>query len=160
MTDYLNKLVSVIIIFLMLVVAPLLMSYMTTEMVTERVALNEVSQFIDRVTDKQMITKSDVDDLYIALGASGGIYNVEVKRYVVVSVPTKDASGATTVKNVYVAADDISNISEDKPITLNLSDVVQVRVKEVSLSQAKRLLYAVLRVDEGKLDFTLAGSVR
>ena len=107
-----------------------------------------------------MITKSDVDDLYIALGASGGIYNVEVKRYVVVSVPTKDASGATAVKNVYVAADDISNISEDKPITLNLSDVVQVRVKEVSLSQAKRLLYAVLRVDEGKLDFTLAGSVR
>ena len=82
----------------MLVVAPLLMSYMTSEMVTERVALNEVSQFIDRVTDKQMITKSDVDDLYIALGASGGIYNVEVKRYVVVSVPTKDASGATAVE--------------------------------------------------------------
>lgn len=159
MTDFLNKLVEVILVFILLVLAPITISYMTTEMVTQRTALNEVSQFIDRVTDKQMITKADVDDLYLALSATGGMYDITVKRYVPVSTPTIEG-GKTVVKSTYVSVDDIDNISDAQPVQLNVSDVVKVTVNEVVMSQGKKMLWAVLKLDSGKLNFSLAGSVR
>lgn len=159
MTDFLNKLIEIILIFIMLALAPLTISYMTSEMVTQRTALNEVSQFLDRVTDKQMITKADIDDLYLALNATGGAYNVTVKRYVPVSTPVKDGD-KTVVKSTYISVDDIDNISEDNPIQLDVSDVVKVTVEEVVMSQANTLLWSVLKLDSGKLNFSLAGSVR
>lgn len=162
MTDFLNKIIEIILIFILLVLAPITISYMSSEMITQRTALNEVAQFIDRVTDKQMITKADVDDLYLALGATGGRYDIEIKRYVPVSVPITE-SGVTvvhTTRSSYIATDDVDDITSSDALELNVSDVVKVTVKEVSMSQAKRLLWNVLKLDSGKLEFSLAGSVR
>ena len=64
MTDFINKVITIVLVFIMLILAPLLISYMSTDMVTERLVLNEVSQFIDKVTDKGLITEYDINDLY------------------------------------------------------------------------------------------------
>lgn len=161
MTDFINKVIEIILIFILLVLAPLTISYMINEMISERTALNEVSQFIDRVTDKQMITKSDVDDLYLALSATGGTYDITVKRYVPVAVPVSDVNGVTeTTRATYIVADDADNLNSSTPIKLDVSDVVKVSVKEMTLSPAKRMLWNVLKLDTGKLEFSLAGSVR
>ena len=159
MTDFLNKIIEIILIFILLVLAPITISYMTTEMVTQRTALNEVSQFIDRTTDKQMITKADVDDLYLALAATGGTYDVSVERYVPISAAVNE-NGKQVLKTTYISVEDIDNITSDTPIQLNVSDVVKVHVKEVVMSQGKKMLWAVLRLDSGELNFSLAGSVR
>lgn len=148
MTDAINKFVLVILAVLVLIVAPLTMSYVKSEEVTERLVLNEVTQFIDKCTDKGSVTDTDLDDLYLGVNATGGVYNVTVRRFV--RVATEDETGK--VRSLYFSNDDLT--------VLNVGDVVQVHVEELTLSPAKRLLWAVLRIDEGKFEFTLAGTVR
>lgn len=148
MVEFPNKIFTILLVFLMLVVAPLTWQYVRSDMRAERLALNEVSQFIDRVTDKGSITQEDIDDLYLGVNATGGTYDVQVKRYIRQSIQT--STGET--KTLY--------LSDDYKGDMNLGDVVKVTVEEIGISPAKRLLWSLLRVDEGQGSFTLAGSVR
>ena len=54
---------------------------------------------------------------------------------------------------------DLMTGKEDE-IELNIKDVVKVHVEEVSMSAGKRLFWTILRVDKGKFEFSLAGTVR
>ncbi len=148
MFDFINKVVMITLIFLMLVIAPITVSYMTSDMVSERQVLNEITQFIDKVTDKATITQTDLDDLYISLNASGGTYNATVKRYI--RLATQNDDGSTKV--IYMADEVI-----DK---LNIGDVVKVHVEEVGTSPAKKMLWSVLGIDSGAFETSLAGTVR
>lgn len=148
MTDFPNKIFTIILTFIMLVVAPLLWVYVRGEMVAQRLVLNEVTQFLDKVTDKGFITKEDLDDLYFAVNASGGTYDVQVRRYV--RMATQDENGET--RTLYLNA--------DLDGQMNQGDIVKVTVQELGTSPAKRLLWSILRVDEGKTKFSLAAAVR
>lgn len=150
MSDFLNKVITIILIFVLLVLAPLLISYMSTDMVTERLVLNEVTQFIDRVTDKGSISDSDLNDLYLGVNSHGGTYDVKVERYIRTETPGPLIPDKT--KTVYYNVEYIGD--------LNLYDVVKVHVKEVGLSNSKRLMWQLLRVDKGSFEFSLAGTVR
>lgn len=140
-------------IFLMLVVAPLLISYMSSELTAQRLVLNEVSQFIDRVTDKASVLQTDIDDLYLGVNAHGGTYKVNVKRYIrVASERVDEKTGENVVNTLYFTNDDLEEC--------HAGDVIKVSVEEIGISPVKRLIWSILRVDEGKLKFTLAGAVR
>ena len=159
MTDFINKVITIVLIFVMLVLAPLLISYMSTDMVAERLILNDVTQFIDKVTDKGLLTNYDLNDLYLAVNSHGGAYEVKVERYQLLEEPLPNGS----TKLLYLKHDDVDNMMEGTVpdyINLNVKDVVKVHVEEVSLSTGKRLLWSVLRVDKGKFEFSLAGTVR
>lgn len=147
-TDFPNKIFTIVLVFLMLVVAPLLWVYVRGEMVAQRLVLNEVTQFLDKVTDKGFITQEDLDDLYYAINASGGTYDVRVRRYVRMS--TQDENGET--RTLYLNAELNGQ--------MNQGDVVKVTVEELGTSPTKRLLWSILRVDEGKTKFSLAAAVR
>lgn len=157
MSDFINKVITVILIFIMLVLGPLLISYLSTDMVTERLVLNEVTQFIDKVTDKAAITQYDLDDLYLGVNAHGGSFNVTVSEYIAASEPLPDGSTRT----IYIKR----NMEEDmekssiKTVDLNVGDVVKVTVEEVAMSSGKRLLWTLLHVDKGYFEFSMAGSV-
>ena len=170
MTDFINKVITIVLIFIMLILAPLLISYMSTDMVTERLVLNEVSQFIDKVTDKGLITEYDINDLYLGVNSHGGNYDVTIEHYQLLEEPLPDGS----TKLLYVKQDDIEQIvdgrynmenkdedkDEDTYVSLNVKDVVKVHVKSVSMSPGRRLFWSVLRVDRGNFEFSLAGTVR
>lgn len=158
MSDFLNKVITIILIFVLLVLAPLLISYMSTDMVTERLILNEVTQFIDKTTDKATITQNDLDDLYMGVNAHGNSYNVNVYRYQLV----EEALPGDETKLLYLKLDDVERLEtkEIDVVELNIKDVVKVTVEEPALSPGKRLFYSVLRVDKGKFSFSLAGTVR
>lgn len=158
MSDFLNKVITIILIFVLLVLAPLLISYMSTDMVTERLILNEVTQFIDKTTDKATITQNDLDDLYMGVNAHGNSYNVNVYRYQLV----EEALPGDETKLLYLKLDDVERLEakEIDVVELNIKDVVKVTVEESALSPGKRLFYSVLRVDKGKFSFSLAGTVR
>lgn len=158
MSDFLNKVITIILIFVLLVLAPLLISYMSTDMVTERLILNEVTQFIDKTTDKATITQNDLDDLYMGVNAHGNAYNVNVYRYQLV----EEALPGKKTKLLYLKLDDVERLEakEIPVVELNIKDVVKVTVEESALSPGKRLFYSVLRVDKGKFSFSLAGTVR
>lgn len=147
MVDFPNKVVTIILVFVMMVLAPITWVYVRSEMVSQRLVLNEMANFIDKVTDKASITKQDLDDLYVGVNAAGGTYDVRVKRYIRTSVQ----DGSTT-RTLYLADDSVG--------TLNIGDVVKVTVVEVGTSPTKRLLWSLLRIDSGDGKFSLAGSVR
>lgn len=149
MSDFLNKVVTLILIFIMLVLAPMLISYMMTDMRAQRLVLNEVSMFIDKVTDKGTITQPDLDQLYLSVNSHGKTLDVTVKRFV--RVASLDQTTGQ-VKTLYFAADDIS--------ALNPGDIVQVTVREVGRSPLRSLTYSILKIDIGKFEFSLAGAVR
>ena len=71
MTDFINKVVSIAMIFIMLVLAPLLISYKTDEMLAKREILNNVATFIDIVKDVGAITEVDLNELYILCNSHG-----------------------------------------------------------------------------------------
>lgn len=160
MSDFPNKVITVILVFLMLVVAPITWSYVRSDMVAERLILNEVVGFIDKVTDKGTITEQDLDELYIAVNASGGTYDVKVKRYV--RIATKDLNSNDpdkSIKTVYVNAD-ITNATTGEPEEMNSGDMVKVSVDELGNSPTKNLLWNILQLDTNDTDFSLSGSVR
>lgn len=164
MSDFINKVITIVLIFVMLVLAPLLISYMSTDMTAERLILNDVTQFIDKVTDKYTITDYDLNDLYLAVNSHGGAYEVIVDRYQLYEEPAPESEGGTRI--LYIRQDDAEQLADDlnypdvTSIDLNTKDVVKVRVKEVALSSGKRLFWSIMRVDKGKLEFSLAGTVR
>lgn len=170
MSDFINKVITIVLIFVMLILAPLLISYMTTDMTAERLILNDVTMFIDKVTDKYTITDYDLNDLYLAVNSHGGAYEVTVDRYQLYEEPAPGTEGGTRI--LYIRQDDAEILADDtnypahldhpeySSIDLNTRDVVKVTVKEVALSSGKRLFWSIMRVDKGKLEFSLAGTVR
>lgn len=153
MSDFLNKIVTIILIFIMLVVAPLLISYKSDNMLARREILNDVEVFIDKVQDTSSITEDDLNNLYIKCNSHGLTVDVTVKRLIATAV-FDTVSGETVAQTNYFAVDgkeDLKNI--------NAGDIVQVNVKEVTVSASRRATYAILKIDEGALDFTLAGVV-
>ena len=149
MSDFLNKVVTIILIFIMLVLAPLLVSYKTNDMLGRRLILNDVTTFIEQVKDTATITEDDINKLYLDCNSHGLNVDVKIKRLIRTEITKEDVAMTT-----YFAVDDFSEIS-----ALNTGDVIQVHVEEVAFSTARRLTYTLLKIDEGPFEFTLAGAV-
>lgn len=155
MIDFPNKVVTIVLVFLMLVVAPITWMYVRDDMTSERLVLNEVVQFIDKSTDTALITQQSMDDLYIGLNASGGTYDVEVKLYTPTPIPTGAGESRLLYSNI-----DYINKDTGEPVMMNKGDLVKVSVQEIGLSPAKKILWTLLRMDSAKTEITLSGSVR
>lgn len=149
MSDFINKIVSIALVFVMLVLAPLLISYKTDEMLAKRQILNEVANFIDMVKDTGSLTQDNLDKLYIDCNAYGLAVDVKVKRLIRTEV-TKDGEATT----LYFTVDSVEDLE-----SMNKGDVVKVTVEEIGISSARRLTYNLLKVDEGRFNFSLAGTV-
>lgn len=149
MTDFVNKVVSIALVFVMLVLAPLLISYKSDEMLAKRVILSDVTSFIDKAKDTASITEEDLNKLYITCNSHGIAVDVIVKRLIRADV-TKNGD----ITTVYYAVDTFEGLS-----AMNSGDIVKVTVKEVGISTGRRLTYNVLKIDEGPFEFSLAGAV-
>lgn len=151
MSDFINKIITVILVFVMLVLAPLLISYKTDDMLARREILNTVENFIDKVQDTSSITEDDLNKLYLDCNSHGLTVNVTVKRLISTAVYDNDNDIAQTN---YFATDDVESLA-----SINAGDIVQVQVNEVTISSARRATYRLLGLDEGEFEFSLAGVV-
>ena len=149
MSDFMNKVVSITLIFIMLVLAPLLISYKSDEMMAKRLILNDVTMFIDKAKDTGSVTEDDLNKIYIQCNSHGIAVNVTVKRLIRTDI-TKDGKIAT----VYYSADEMNDL-----LAMNPDDIVKVNVSEIGVSEGRRLMYNVLKIDDGKFEFSLAGAV-
>ena len=77
--------------------------------------------------------------------------DVRVKRLIATEVYDNDLDLAQTN---YFAVD-----TEEALLNINAGDIIQVTVQEVTVSTSRRVTYALLKLDEGPLEFTLAGVV-
>ena len=184
MTDFINKVISIVLIFIMLVLAPLLISYVSTDMVADRLILNEVTQFIDKVTDRSEITLDDLNSLFLSVNSHGGSYDVDVNVYSRVSTQNprtleigEEVNGTKPLyievngtKPLYIKEDCIdamlykypetsSDVGAKESVSLGKNWVVKVSVKSIGTTPSRNLLWSVLRVDKGDFNITLAGTV-
>ena len=132
----------------MLIIAPLINVYGTHESEDKMALLNDVSLFLDKVTDKGSITEYDLNEFYMQVESHGMVLNVEVKRLVKTTVMLPD----NTISTTYISADDISK--------LNPRDIIQVKLKEISSTPYKKLISTVLRLNTQKYELCLAKMVR
>mgnify|MGYP006898198349 CR=1 FL=1 len=109
MHGFLSRIVGLILAFLMLIIAPLINAYGVQEMENKVELLNDVSEFLDKQTDKGGITDEDMDQFYVNVQSHGMILDVKVDRL----VKTATESGDGTIHTTYIAADDntILNLS-------------------------------------------------
>lgn len=149
MTDFLNKLVAICLIFTMLVLVPLLISYSTDYVIAKRLILNDVSLFIDKVKDTGYITEDDINKLYLSCNSHG--LAVDVKIYRLVRADVKKGGDIVTV---YYSTDKFEDLQY-----INSGDIVKVTVSEIGISIPRRIMYSILRLGENKFEFSLAGVV-
>lgn len=157
MVDTISKILSIVLIFLMLVLAPLLISYKIDDAVARREILFEVTQFIDKVRDTQSVTDTDLDQLYQNCNSHGLTVDVRVRRLVktvVIDPHPEDDSYTEEVTVEYTINDDPAAL-----YNFNKGDGVQVVVEEIGISPSRSFMYRVLGADSGPLKFTLAGIV-
>lgn len=151
MVDTISKILSIVLIFLMLVLAPLLISYKIDDAVARREVLFEVTQFIDKVRDTQSVTDADLDQFYQNCNSHGLTVDVRVRRLV-----------KTVVIDPHTEEVTVEYMINDDPAALynfNKGDGVQVVVEEIGISPSRSFMYRVLGADSGPLKFTLAGIV-
>ena len=157
MTDVISKVIGVLLAFVLLIMAPMTITRMKDDMAARRLILNEVTMFIDRVTDKAIISGADIDDLMIGVNAHGGAFDIQVVRYVRIAV--RDSTRGGEVRSIYYATDDVFTVS-GSAVNLNIGDAVQVRVTGITRTKGQNLIQGLLRVSERPFEFTLAGTVR
>lgn len=151
MVDTISKILSIVLIFLMLVLAPLLISYKIDDAVARREILFEVTQFIDKVRDTQTVSPGDLDQFYQNCNSHGLTVDVRVRRLV-----------KTVVVDPHTEEVTVEYTINDDPAALynfNKGDGVQVMVEEIGISPSRSFMYRVLGADSGPLKFTLTGIV-
>lgn len=148
MSDIFSKILGIVLAFILLVFAPLTINMLSNDLTMKRASINEVTNFIDRVTDTGRITEIELKDFYLGCASHGVSADVKIKRYEKVINP--DNAGGTYVS--YILSSDIYN--------WNRGDVLQVTFKAVDWTGAQRILWQLLRLSQPKFEFTLAGKVR
>lgn len=151
MSDFINKVVTIILIFVLLIIAPLVNMYTSEYEMAKQKILYDTSSFIDQVVDDKYISDDDLNSFYAQCNSHGIAVNVSVKRLIRSDVPNVDK---TETKIVYYSSD-VSNTTE-----FNSNDVVKIDVSEVGISTARRLMYSVMRFDSGKFELSLAREVK
>ena len=148
MHGFLSRIVGLILAFVMLIICPLINAYGVQEMEDRVELLNDVSEFLDKQTDKGGITDEDMDQFYVNVQSHGMILNVKVDRL----VKTATTAGDRTIHTTYIAADDNT--------VLNKHDILRVKLTEQSSTPYKRLLAVFLRIDDDPYKLEMAKMVK
>jgi hypothetical protein len=147
---FLSKCISIILVFFLLIIAPMINIYGQHEMQGRMEILNDVTAFLDRVTDKGEITQDDIDEFTLTVESHGLVLDVDIDR--LVKTATLIDASTEELDITYIAADDITKLSS--------GNVVKVSVKEISTTRFKKLLNIFLKFNEPNFELTMSKMVR
>jgi len=108
MSDILSKILGIILAFILLAFAPLTINMMTNDLTSKRESINEVTNFINVVTDTGRISDDQLKDFYTGCAVHSIPFDVKVKRYQKVINP--DNMGGTSVS--YILNDNIKKFAK------------------------------------------------
>lgn len=130
MSDFINKIIGLFMVFILLVLAPLIINSLSTSLTMKRAVLNEMTNFIDKVTDSGRITAPQKTDFfYLGCSSHGVTVDVRIKRYI--RVVNSDGAGSTIT--TYVLSDKIDN--------WNQGDIIEVEVEAIDYTSAQKLMW-------------------
>ena len=148
MSDFVNRVIGLFLVFILLVIAPLLIQSLSRDLTIKRSILSEMTNFIDKVTDTGKITELDLTDFYTGCSSYGAVVDVQIKHYIRVINP--DGKGSTY--SSYVLSDKLTNWDQ--------GDIIEVDVKAIDYTGAQKIAAYFNKVSSPKLNFQLAGMVR
>lgn len=157
MTNLYSRLLTLFMCFVLVVLAPYMIS-VTVDDYTARVeALKEVETFVDTVCDTHVLSKAQIDDLNMGIAESGVIASVKVTYYTEVINPAA-SDGKINYSLVY--QDEI--LSEDLTDSkiFDSGDHIVVEVKSLGYTGSQRIARSVLGAVFSKMNIRIPGRVR
>lgn len=160
MSDFISKVVNLCILFTM-VLAVMGMVFASQQATSQRLVLNEATEFLDKVSDKAYLTAGDMDELYMRMNSHGMLLDVEVERLMYAPMEKDDA-----VISNYTSVDSTETLGVEKngqkksEIAFNKNDLVRIKVKEIGMPGTRRFIYKLIGIDTGAFEFALAAPVQ
>lgn len=158
MVDFINKIISVILVFYLCIIGPLTLSYQSDAATDKRLLLNELSNFCDKIADKKSISQDDLNEFYIAVNSYGMTIDAEVKIYR--AVPELENAHFILTYNLADEKEQVTKrLRTEKGFVLNdiiTGDIVQVTIFEIVPSPARRMLYNAIGFGGEEYKQTLA----
>ncbi|MDR1523135.1 MAG: hypothetical protein LBS29_04225 [Endomicrobium sp.] len=150
MSDIVGKVLSIILAFILLCIAPLSMVTLMEELADRRSIMNEVANFVDEIIDSKSLTQDNLADFYIAIASYGPVVDAKVVRYVREINP--DPLSAGTTYTSYVVADNM--------FQWNQGDLVKVTVNQIGVTGPQRFIMGTIGLVLSEFDYTQAGRIR
>jgi len=158
MTDFINKMISVILVFLMLVICPLNFDYQNDLATGKRLILNDIENFLDKISDKKSISQFDLDDFYIKLNSHGLVIDADVR--ILRAIPEALETTYICVYNLgdpkEISTIQLENGEMDALDDLVPGDIIQVDVKEITTSSARKIGFFIMGYDSGNYRQSMA----
>lgn len=160
MSDFISKVVNLCILFTM-ILAVMGMVFASQQAESQRLVLNEATEFLDKVSDKAYLTAGDMDELYMRMNSHGMLLDVEVERLMYAPMEKDDA-----VISNYTSVDSTETLGVEKngqkksEIAFNKNDLVRIKVKEIGMPGTRRFIYKLIGIDTGAFEFALAAPVQ
>lgn len=160
MSDFISKVVNLCILFTM-ILAVMGMVFASQQATSQRLILNEATEFLDKVSDKAYLTAGDMDELYMRMNSHGMLLDVEVERLMYAPMEKDDA-----VISNYTSVDSTETLGVEKngqkksEIAFNKNDLVRIKVKEIGMPGTRRFIYKLIGIDTGAFEFALAAPVQ
>lgn len=158
MTDFINKSIAVVLAFYMMVLCPLNFDYQSDLANNKRLVLNELENFLDKIADKKSISQFDLDDFYMKVNSHGLVLDANVRVYRAIPEATEvtyvcvynlgDTNELTTAQ---LADGVIASLDDMVP-----GDIIQVTLKELTTSPARKIGYYLMGYDTGAYHQTMS----
>lgn len=153
MTDFLNKVLAIILAAMLLLIAPLNMSNLSDRAESKLKALNEMQLWLDTVCDKGSININDLNNINDSIAATGIVADVIVEEYRLLA----DASTVVLAKQCTVGYDRVR--TDGGTHTIYNTNVIRIHVIEKAPSSASRLWSRIIGVED-MFDETLSAMRR
>lgn len=150
MLDFTNKMISIILIIVLLIITPIFMLSINSESDVQLLVLNDMANFLDKVTDAKIVTAADISDLNLKVNSHGVAFKVIVEQ----RVPFKIDRGGEIVTQFLRR--NIDTTSTDK---LASGTIIYVNVQEMGLSPSKRLARTILMINAQPIEEILVKGV-
>lgn len=153
MSDFLNKMVMLIIIFVMLIIGPFTLNLVSNDASSKRLITNEVEKFLDEVKNKGAVNSSDLDELYSSVNSHGIGINVEVKKYK--RALEKDSLNDTLLER-YIECDKSTAYDEMMWDTNSESSYMDYKIRyNITDTDADKVIKKLKSIRSNKYDYCL-----
>lgn len=157
MSNYINTVIGICLAFILLVVAPLTFVSISQYDTGKRLIHNDTVTFLDTIQDKAYVTGQDISDFALKINSHGLVVDMNINAYTLAG--SEDESGNPITLKI-AKYTDFETLSTAESRLFNRGDLIQIEIKEVGISNVRRLMYSILNLDIGPFDYTMATVVQ
>lgn len=150
MHDIPGKVISLLVAFVLIVIAPFVVTVTSNEMIDRRAAFMTMSQFVDGVIDSRTITDQELKEFNAELQSYGMTMDYTIEREIRSVNP--DPLNPGQYVRTYVPTDDTRKY--------NQGDHIILRVRSLGYSSSASLAHSIIGMFIEPFDETITARIR